>query len=187
MSNDIIMVIRGEVYWPKLVGDARPYTGNPKYDKGPYWSVDITPDAASRKKIKDAKIDDKLRFGKGEKETRKDSFLTLRVLATQKDGKLNKPPKLSDGSSRPWGDTEIGNGSIMDIKIKVKDYGDTTGVYFQEGRVLRHVPYEGDGGFEPLSEDDEFFGGTQTAAADDKVETKGETPNPDELDDDIPF
>ena len=36
-------------------------------------------------------------------------------------------------------------------------------------RVLRHVPYEGGSDFEPLSEDDEFFGAAETA--DDQAET----------------
>jgi hypothetical protein len=181
---DKTIVIRGEVYWAKLTGDARPYTGNPKYDKGPSWSVDITPDANSRKKIAAAGISDKLREGKGEKETRKETFLTLRQLLNRPDGKHNLPPKVKDASGRPWGDTEIGNGSIMDIMVRVRDYGDTTGVYYVEGMVLRHVPYESTG-LEPLSEDDEFFGGTQEVTP--QGDSAGAAPNADDLDEDIPF
>jgi hypothetical protein len=187
-NKEQMIVVRGELYWAKIVGDAAPHTGLPKYDKGPKWSVDVTPNEASRKIIKAAGIADKLKTPKGEKETRKESFLTLSVLENRADGKKNKPPKISSIDGRLWDDSKIGNGSIADLKIKVVDYGDTQGAYLQEVRVLKHIPYEGDDseGFAPLSEDDEFFG----ASVDDEVkeaDTKGEAGNPDDLDDDIPF
>jgi hypothetical protein len=187
MATDKTIVIRGELYWAKIVGDARPYTGNPKYDKGPSWSVDITPDAKSRKIIEEAGIADKLRVGKSEKETRKESFLTLRILENGKDGKKNKPPKISDIQGRDWDDRELGNSTIADIKVKVKDYGDTVGAYYQEARILKLVPYEGGGGFTPLSEDDEFFGKTEVDDIPfDTDEKPGQNGNVDDLDDDYP-
>lgn len=191
MSNkEQMIVVRGELYWAKIVGDAKPHTGLPKYDKGPKWSVDVTPNEASRKIIKAAGIADKLKTPKGDKETRKESFLTLSVLENRADGKKNKPPKISSIDGRPWDDSEIGNGTIADLKIKVVDYGDTQGAYLQEVRVLKHEPYERDDeGFEPLSEDDEFFGASMETSDDEvkKADTKGEAPEADELDDDIPF
>lgn len=180
--SDKVIVVRGELHWAKVTGKARPYTGNPKYDKGPSWSVDITPDDKSRAAIIAAGIEDKLRFGKGEKETRKESFLTLRILENKADGTKNDQPKISDGRGQPWDGSDLGNGTIADIKVKVKDYGSTVGAYLQELRVLKHVPYEG-AGFEPLSEDDEFFAGGGKATPD----TKGEAGNPDDLEDDVPF
>jgi hypothetical protein len=182
MSEKVI-VIRGKVHWAKVTGAARPYTGNPKYDKGPYWSIDITPDAKSREKIEAAGIADKLRTPKGEKETRKETYLSLKQLETKKDGGKNKSPKISDIKGQEWDGSDIGNESICDIKVKVKDYGTTVGAYLQEIRVLQHVEYNGAGGFEPLSEDDEFFAASGKAEPD----TKGEAGNPDDLDDDIPF
>jgi hypothetical protein len=183
-NKEQIIVVRGELYWAKIVGDPVPHTGNPKYDKGPYWAVDVTPDAKSRKIIEKAGISDKLRKGKGEKETRKESFLSLKVLANRADGKRNDPPKIIAADGRPWDDSKIGNGSIADLMIKVVDYGDTQGAYLQKVRVLKHVPYEGGVEFEPLSEDDEFFGGSEGS---DDADAKGASPNPDDLDDDIPF
>ena len=177
--SDKIIIIRGELFWAKIVGDAVPYTGNPKYDKGPYWSVDITPNKESLKKIKEAGIADKLREPKGEKETRKEPFLTLKVLETKPDGKKNNPPTIINGSGAAWDGSKIGNGSVADVLVKVKDYGTTVGAYLQKVRILSHIPYEGGVGFEPLSEDDEFFGGG-------KADVKT-APNPDELDDDVPF
>lgn len=182
MEKDKFIVVRGVLFWAKIVGDARPYTGNPKFNKGPSWSVDITPDARSREIIKAAGIADKLREPRGEKETRKETFLTLRQLELRPDGKKNKPPKISDVRDQPWNGDDIGNGSVADIKIKIKDYGETTGAYMQEVRVLKHVPYEGGGsGFEPLSPDDEFFGSEEDTPVGD---SKAFQPD---YEDDVPF
>lgn len=190
-SKTKTIVVRGRVDWAKLTGDARPYTGNPKFDKGPYWSVDITPDANSRKVIEDAGISDKLRLPKGEKDTRTESFLSLKVLKNKADGSPNLDrqgnqivPKINSVDGRLWDDSLIGNGSVMDIKINVVDYGTTVGAYYQAGRVLSHVPYEGGTGWAPLTPDDEFFGGDKTEAADTPAKAQV---NPDDLEDDVPF
>lgn len=178
--SDKNIVIRGKLHWTKLTGEARPYTGNPKYDKGPSWSVDVTPDAASRKIIKEAGIADKLRDPKGEKETRKESYLTLRVLQLKADGTKNNPPAIIDAAGKAWDGSNIGNESVADILVKVKDYGTTIGAYLQKVRVLDHVQYEGSD-FEPLSADDAFFG-----KAADKPAKESTAFDPD-LDDDVPF
>ena len=175
---DKTIVIRGTLDWAKIVGDARPYTGNPKYNKGPYWSVDVTPDKASRKKIKEAGIDEKLREPKGEKETRKDTFLTLKVNESQPDGKKNRPVDIIDAQGNKWDGSDIGNGSVADIMIKVKFYEDTVGAYIQKVRILEHVAYEGSS-FEPLADDDKFF----KAANPPKVSFAFEA----DYDDDVPF
>lgn len=185
MAKDATIVIRGSVDWAKVIGKARPYTGNPKYDKGPYWSIDITPDASSRKLLKQHGIDDKLRDPKGEKDTRKDSFLTLRVLEERADGTKNDPPKVVDARNNKWDDRLIGNGSVCDIKVKVKDYGAGTpkGAYLQAIRVLDLVTYESND-FDELSEDDAYFA---AGTSDNEVDSKGASPEADDLDDDIPF
>lgn len=181
--SDKTIVIRGELYWAKIVGDPVPYTGNPKFDKGPYWSVDVTPDEKSRKTIKDAGIDEKLKVGKGEKETRKESFLHLKVNAKRPDGKDNYPVKITDIMGRPWGSDKIGNGSIGDVKVKVKDYGTTIGAYIQEVRVLKHVPFEDKSTPMPeLDEDDEYFAAAMGGAANDDTPSTST-----EDDDDVPF
>lgn len=187
MAKDTIIVVRGELNWAKITGAARPYQGNPKYDKGPNWSVDITPDAASRKIIKAAGIETKLREPK-ENDYRKESFLTLRHLATKADGSVNAPPVVKDGAGRPFGDTLIGNGSVADIKIKVKDYGSGSekGTYYQAARILVHVPYESND-FEPLSEDDEFFGATGSVDTDADTKAPEKDVFGDDLDDEIPY
>lgn len=193
MSKDTIIVVRGKVSWAKVTGAARPHTGNPKYDKGPYWSIDVIPDEKSRAVIKAAKISNKLREPSGN-DIRKETFLTLKVLKNKADGTPNLDnngnqivPKISTVTGQKWDGSNIGNDSVCDIKIKVKDYDGTVGVYFQEMRVLKHIPYEG-GGFEPLSEDDEFFAsGEKEVSGNVGPNTDKTSPNLDDVDDEIPF
>lgn len=188
MAKDQVIVVRGVLHWAKITGNARPYTGNPKYDKGPNWSVDITPDAASRKIIKAAGIESKLRDPK-EGDFRKESFLTLRHLELRADGTKNDPPVVKDGAGNVV-TALIGNGSVADIKIKVKDYGSGSdkGTYFQAARILVHIPYESND-FEPLSEDDEFFGAVSDVgvAAPDTNAPEKSNPLDDFDDSDVPF
>lgn len=187
--TDKILVLRGKVDWCKMVGAARPYTGNPKYNKGPLWSTDFAPDAASVKKITAAGISDKLRSDKPDaKNKRSYKFLTLNHLQKKADGSQNKPPIVKDANGRPWGEDNIGNGSTVDVMIKVVDYGETQGAYFQQMRVLDLVEYGGKD-FEPLSEDDAFFGATQVATGSSgTAENETEAPADNEdLDDDVPF
>lgn len=189
MPTSKMIVLRGTAHWTKLVGFARPYTGNPKYNKGPYWSVDITPlNKSEVAKLKSAGIVNKLKEPRGEKETRTEPYLRLTILETRADGEKNDPPSIVDASGRAWGDDLIGNGSVVDVMIKVNDYGETTGVYYQKLRVLSLVPYEG-AGFAPLSEDDEYFatGGSMDVAAASTGDASGTERNDGDVDDDIPF
>lgn len=186
--SDAVITIRGKLHWAKIVGDPRPHVGLPKYDKGPKWSVDVTPDEKSLKLIRQYDFEEKLRDpkkSKSDKETRTEKYLSLTHLAFGKDGKRNDPPKIYDIAGQPWDGRKIGNETIADVKIKVKDYGrgSEKGVYLQGVRILSLVPYEE--GFEPLSEDDEFFSaarGSEGAAA-----PSDRTDNIDDLDDDVPF
>ena len=181
LAKDKTIGIRGTLDWAKIVGPARPYSGNPKYDKGPNWSVDITPDKKSRELLKENGIDDKLREPKGENDKRGETFLTLRQLENRTDGKKNPPPGIVDAAGKDWGQERLlGNGTVADIMVKVADYGTASakGVYMQKVRILDHVPYGG-GDFAPLSEDDKFF-----AEGSEVFETDAEAPAKDNLDDD---
>jgi hypothetical protein len=190
-NKAIEFTIRGKIDWCKLLGKARPYTGDPRFDKGPSWSVEINPDAKSRALLKKYGLDEKLKKdklkkadGTPTKNPRSYDFLRLTILENRADGEKNKPPQIFDASGRGWDDTtEMGNGTDADILVRYVDYGTTKGLYYSKMRVLRHVPYEGgSAGFEPLSEDDEFFASGETG-----------TPSPDtsmdsgDDDDDIPF
>lgn len=194
MANKAIeFTIRGKIDWCKLIGSARPYTGDPKFDKGPNWSVEINPDEKSRAVLTKYGLDEKFKKdklkkkdGSPTKNPRDYEFLRLTILENRTDGKKNPPPAIIDASGRDWGqETDIGNGTVADILVRYVDYGTTKGLYYKKMRVLKHVPFEGGSDFEPLSEDDEFFG------ADEDGGTSGSGGKPasddDDMDDDIPF
>lgn len=193
MANKAVeFTIRGSIDWCKLLGKARPYTGDPRFDKGPSWSVEINPDAKSRELLKKYGLTDKLKKdkttkadGSPAKNPRSYDFLRLTVLENRADGEKNQPPQIIDASGRAWDNTtEMGNGTIVDILVKYVNYGTTKGLYFRKMRVLKLVPYEGGADFEPLSEDDEFF-----ATSLDSPQAGSAEPNTvdEDLDDDVPF
>jgi hypothetical protein len=163
------VVIRGTLDWAKVTGKARPHTGEPRYDKGPFWSVDVTPNAESMALIKQLGLTEKLRDPSPKDKNRKGEgkFLSLRVLENKPDGSKNDPPKVVDLRGDDWNGSNLGNGTIGDVKVRVVDYGRSIpkGVYLQAIRVLDHVPYEEEA-FKPLSEDDEFFAETESPSQD---------------------
>jgi hypothetical protein len=196
MANKAVeFTIRGTIDWCKLLGKARPYTGDPRYDKGPSWSVEINPDEKSRALLSKHGLDEKFKKDKTKKKDgspaknpRKYDFIRLTVLENRADGEKNSPPVIIDASGRSWDDkTEMGNGTVVDILVRYVDYGTTKGLYYKKMRVLKHVPYEGAGAdFEPLSEDDEFFAGG-SSFAENGSSSEDATPSDDDMDDDVPF
>src|SRR6185369_9351199 len=100
--SDTFLVIRGKLHWAKLTGDARPYRGNPKFDKGPSWSVDVTPDKKSLGLLREHGLDDKLKDpAKRNNDDRKEKFLSLKVLKYREwprkaDTQENQPPRIKD-------------------------------------------------------------------------------------------
>lgn len=182
MAKDVMIVLRGELYYAKVLGAARPHKGLPKYDKGPYWSVDLIPDAKSRALMEEHGLTEKLRDPKdNDPAGRKQNFLSLRVLENRTDGEKNRAPKVSDARGQAWEENKLlGNGTVADVKVKVVDYGKGVqkGVYLQAIRVLDLVPYE-IVEFEPLDEDDEFF------AKPSEIEA-GNAPGLDDGEEDIP-
>lgn len=171
MNKAVEFVIRGQIDWCKLLGPARPFTGDPKFDKGPSWSVEINPDEKSRALLSKHGLNEKLKKDKATKldgsptkNQRPYDFIRLTILENRADGTKNEPPKVKDAAGSPWNPaTEMGNGTIVDILVKYVDYGTTKGLYFKEMMVLKLVPYEGGSGLQPLSPDDEFFGASEVS------------------------
>lgn len=185
--------IRGTIDWCKLFGAARPYTGDPKFDKGPSWSIEINPDEKSRKLIDMYGLNDKLKKDKPKKKDgtptknpRSYDFIRLNILETRQDGEKNKPPVVKDSYGNPWNrEIELGNGTVADILVRFVDYGTTQGLYYKEMMVLKLVPFESSGEtLKPLSEDDEFFAaGAEIATLPDGLEPTIE----EDLNDDVPY
>ena len=180
------IVIRGTVDWCKLLGNARPHTGNAKYDKGPYWSIDVTPNDESRELLDTFGLTEKLREPNVDnpKEHRRETYLSLKVLENKSDGTKNKAPEVVDVRGKPWDQSvEIGNGTVADVKVRVVDYGKGVqkGCYLHAMRVLDLSEYEREQ-FAPLSEDDEYFAEPEANA-----EPVTKDPFDTDLDDDVPF
>lgn len=169
MNKAVEFTIRGTVDWCKLLGPARPYTGDPRYDKGPNWSIEMNPDDKSRATLKKYgltekfKTDKKVRAdGSPAKNPRSYDFIRLTILENRADGKKASLPEVKDASGVLWNqEVDIGNGSVADILVRYVDYGTTKGLYFKKMRVLKHVEFDGGADFEPLSEDDEYFGAAE--------------------------
>lgn len=129
-------------------------------------------------------------------------FVSFKQEYRQLTGKDGQPyyttaPKIVDIKGKKWPeDTKIGNGSKIDVKFKVVDYGDDkVGVYPIAIRVLKLVPYEGQE-FEPVDESDEFYdeaaGDAVEAAPEPEPEVKTKSKRAkvvvdDDLEDDLPF
>lgn len=191
LNKAVEFTIRGKLDWCKLLGPARPYTGDPRFNKGPTWSVEINPDEKSRALLSKHGLNSKLKKdkltkldGTPTKNPRPYDFLRLTILENKADGTKNRAPEIIDASGAPWNpETEMGNGTVADILVRYVNYGTTQGLYYKKMRVLKLVPYEGGSDFEPLSEDDEFF-----AASNDMEATGIDEPSHDtDLDDDVPF
>lgn len=191
MANKAVeFTLRGTIDWCKLLGPARPYTGDPRFDKGPSWSVELNPDAKSRAILASHGLNEKLKKDKTKradgspaKNPRSYDFVRFTVLENKADGSKNKNPEIIDASGRAWGqEDEMGNGTVVDILCRYVNYGTTKGLYFKKMRVLKHIPYEGGSDFEPLSEDDEFFA-EGAPVADTPAPAAFET----DYEDDVPF
>jgi len=152
-NNNDTFVIRGVANWAKVLGPPRLNTFTDEKE----WSIDVTPDKDSRALLRKLGINDRLRDPK-DGDTREDSFMSFRQREFRKDGTKNDPIRIVDATNQKWGNSLIGNGSTVDVRFAVKDYGKgkKKGVYIRAIRVLEHVPYESED-FAPLDSDDEYF------------------------------
>jgi hypothetical protein len=157
-SKGEFLVLRGVLNYAKIIGEAKPHTGLPKYDKGPNWSLELTPDPESVRKLEKAGCADKLKKLKKPDPNRvgSDPFLRLSILEKRSDGKKNSAPKVMDAQGNDWDSRLIGNGTEAVVQVKVVDYGSDSekGVYYQKAKIMDLVPYGDD---ERAESDDEFF------------------------------
>jgi hypothetical protein len=114
--------------------------------------------------------------------------MSFRHRELKKDGSPAEPLRIVDAENNAWNGALIGNGSKVDVKFVVKDYGvgKKKGVYIRAIRVLDLVPYISQD-FAPLSTDDEFFAETDAKAIDFVKLPDGMEPIvDDDLNDDVP-
>lgn len=142
--------ITGVTNWTKVLGAP---VQNYNRD-GNEWTFDFTPDAAGLALIEELGIADKLK----NKDDIRGKFITFKQKEFRADGKPNFPITVVDAANRPWDpEVKIGNGSTVEVKFKVVDYGKgkPTGVYPQAIRVLDLVPFVRQE-FAPLPDDNEY-------------------------------
>lgn len=162
MSDTAIVTFRGKTNFAKVLG---PPVGN-KWGDDKNWTVDLVLGPES---VKEAKA-----LGIGDRIKRKDDYLdgqphmSFKQPELRKSGEKNDPIKVVeiDGKT-PWDQNKLlGNGTDVDIKFAVADFGKgkKKGVYIRSIRVLKLVPYERKE-FADIDEDDEFFEAAQAAAA----------------------
>lgn len=154
MSNNRTTVyLRGELMWAKVL-PKQLHKNN--FDDYKQWTFDVYPEDVTE--LEANKIADKIKKsedGKQYLQLRQKEFSGL----TDEDGKplKNKPIRIvSPDGTTPWDtDTELGNGTIADVRISIVDYGKgkKKGVYPVAIRVIKHVPYKSNE-FKPLSDDD---------------------------------
>lgn len=174
------LVIRGKAMYAKILGD--PILN---YDKsGKEWKMDLAiTNKDSLKELKAAGISDRVK--RKENYLDGEPFLSFKQSEYRKDGVTpNDPIPVIDIKGKEWDDEKlIGNGSDVDVKFVVMDFGPgkKKGVYIRGVRVLNLVPYEKND-FAPISEDDEFFQNTLKVADEEFAKDFGL----EELDDEIP-
>lgn len=155
----------------------------------------MTPNKEGRTLLRKLGIADRLREPK-EGDSREESFISFRQKEFRADGTPADTIRVVNAENEAWGKDLIGNGSEVDVKFAVKDYGKgkKKGVYIRAIRVLNLVPYVVQD-FAPLTSDDEYFAGEEDDAAPAEgvgnfIESTCKLPTVqdalDELDDDIP-
>jgi hypothetical protein len=152
--------VSGKVYWAKIVGDkalVQNYDGD-----GREWSVEFEPDDVSF--LKEHRLLDRLKDpmayarrlqerGETEKaeKAEKDAegrgdYLLLRKSEFNRDGEKNEPFRIYDADNNDWDDRLIGNGSSVDVKLDIRDWGvgKKKSIYATAIRVTDLVSYESD-------------------------------------------
>jgi hypothetical protein len=147
------VVLRGKTMYAKILG--APVLNYSK--DGLEWKTDLVINKNTVKELKAYGIQDRVKqkdeFADGE------PYLSFKSSELRKDGSKNSPIEVVDITGKPWNhDVLIGNGSDVDVKFAVVDYGvgKKRGVYIRSVRVLKLVPYNKDN-FAPIAEDDPFF------------------------------
>ena len=184
LADSTTHYIRGTAYWAKVTGKARKNNFDDYYE----WTIDVSPDAEGLKLVKQLGMSDRQKDPKSGDPRGDNRYITFRQKAHRADGTPNEPIKIVEADGKTtWDDNKlIGNGSKVDIKFRVKDYGKgkKAGVYIVAIRVLDLVKFESQA-FAPLDEDDEFFA-AEDAKVDDKTFKEDFGLADDDLDDDVP-
>ena len=179
MSKDTQTVyLRGKTMYAKILGD--PVLNYSK--DGKEWKMDLVIDKEAIKELKAAGIGDRVKskpdYADGQ------YYISFKQKELRADGTPNEPIKVVDKTNKPWNDNDlIGNGSTVDVKFVVKDWGagKKKGVYLRAVRVLDLVRFSRSE-FDDLDENDEFYEEGKSLAPDFEEDF-----GVDKLDDELPL
>lgn len=153
-TDNVTLVIRGETSFAKVL----PEQLSLNYNKdGKEWKLDLVIDDEVEKELKKQGLGDRVKYKDNYVDGR--PHITLKQPELRKDGTANDPLRIVDAKNQPWDTTkELGNGSVVDVKLNIKDYGKgkKKGVYIRAIRVVKLVEYVRDD-FEPIREDDPLY------------------------------
>jgi len=137
MADFTTVFVKGELFWAKIVG--KPV---PNYEKdGREWTVDFVPEDTSF--LKEHGLLDRL---KEAREPITGNFLRLKKPELDSEGNKNEPIKIVDANNQPWDGSKIGNGSRVDVKLTIADWGrgKKKSIWIKVIRVTEHIPFEVD-------------------------------------------
>lgn len=177
MANDKTTVFAsGKIFWAKVLGEpVNNYEGTARE-----WTLEFVPDDTTF--LKEQKLLDRLK----DKEYGEAIRLKQAEYRNGPDGEKikNEPIRIYDENNEPWEASKlIGNGSEIDIKLSIKDWGKgkKKGIYVTAIRVTKHIPY--------VSNEFGAMDGDKTPPkkAANKTKAGNEFDSPVELDDEMPF
>jgi len=182
MADFTTVFVSGKVYWAKVFVPVMNYEGT-----GKEWTMDFVPDDVSF--LKEHKLLDRLK----ENDSIPGDFIKLRKPTETKDGEKNDPIRVYNEDNEPWPEnTLIGNGSDVDVKLTVADWGKgkKKSIWIKSMRVTDLVPYVSNefSAMDKAKKADtagEEFVSEESPLTPKKKTTKKSIP--DDLDDDLPF
>lgn len=146
------LYLHGTIHWAKIFGAPRPnYDGDARE-----WTFEFEPDEDSLALLEEHGLGDRVKDKSHKKGyENRGRIITLKRGEFRFDGERNEPIRVVDAADAEWTGALVGNGSEVDVKVNVVDYGPRkrSGIYPQAIRVLDLVEFEREE-FAPLPKDD---------------------------------
>lgn len=175
MADFTTEFVKGKIYWAKVVGKpVNNYEGDARE-----WTFDFVPENTTF--LKQHGLLDRLKEPRGVIEK---PFLRLKKPELDSEGKLNDPIKIVDADNKAWGSALIGNGSSVDLRLTVADWGrgKKKSIWTKAIRVTDLVEYKSNEFAGMDNSDDEPRSSRKT-----KAKSKPLSELDEDLDDEIPF
>lgn len=147
MVDFTTVFVSGSVYWAKVVGKpVNNYEGDAKE-----WTFDFVPDDVTF--LKEHRLLDRL---KEARDPIPGDYLRLKKPELDSEGNKNDPIEIIDSEDNPWDDRLIGNGSRVDLKLTIADWGKGKfkSIWTKAIRVTDLVEYKASA-FAGMSKEDE--------------------------------